>query len=64
MQYSLRAIRINRKETQEQAAKGINISVETLIKYEKGETYPNIPVLKRIEKHYGVNYSDIDFSQK
>lgn len=61
MQYSLRAIRINKKETQGQAAKEIGISVETLAKYEKGITYPDIPTLKKIEKHYGVNYDDIDF---
>lgn len=61
MKYSLRAIRINRKETQEQAAKGIGISVETLANYEKGITYPDILMLQRIENHYGVNYNDIDF---
>lgn len=61
MKYSLRAIRINRKETQEQAAKGIGISVETLANYEKGITYPDIPMLQRIEEYYNVNYNDIDF---
>lgn len=61
MKYSLRAIRINKGNTQEEAAKGIEISVETLANYEKGLTYPDIPVLKRIEKYYGVNYNDIDF---
>lgn len=61
MKYSLKAIRINKGETQEQAAKGIGISVETLANYERGITYPDIPVLKRIEEHYGTNYNDIDF---
>lgn len=61
MKYSLRAIRINRKETQEQAAKGIGISVETLANYEKGITYPDVPMLQRIEEYYNVNYNDIDF---
>jgi len=61
IKYSLRAIRINRKETQEQAAKSIGISVETLAKYEKGITYPDIPILKKIEEHYEINYNDIDF---
>lgn len=61
MQYTLKAIRINRGESQEEAAKGIQISVETLANYEKGNTYPDIPTLKRIEKHYDVNYNDIDF---
>lgn len=61
MKYSLKAIRVNRGETQEQSSKGIGISVETLANYEKGITYPDIPVLKRIEEYYGVNYNDIDF---
>lgn len=61
MRYSLKAIRVNRSETQEQASKGIGISVETLANYEKGITYPDIPTLKRIEKYYEVNYNDIDF---
>lgn len=61
MKYSLRAIRINRNETQEQAAKGIGISIETLANYEKGITYPDIPILRRIENYYNVNYNDIDF---
>ncbi len=61
MKYSLRAIRINKGDTQEKAAKGIGISVETLAKYEKGITFPDIPTLKKIEKYYDVNYNDIDF---
>lgn len=61
MQYSLRAIRVNKGDTQEDAAKGIGISIETLANYEKGITYPDIPVLKRIEKYYNINYNDIDF---
>lgn len=61
MQYSLKAIRINKGETQEQSARGIGISIETLANYEKGITYPDIPTLKKIEKYYGVSYNDIDF---
>lgn len=61
MKYSLRAIRINKGETQEQAAKAIGIAVETLANYEKGVTYPDIPILKKIENHYNVDYNDIDF---
>ena len=52
---------INKGKTQEQSAKCIGISVETLANYEKGITYPDIPTLKKIEEYYGVNYNDIDF---
>lgn len=61
MKYTLKAIRINRGETQEQASKGIGISVETLANYEKGITYPDIPTLRRIENYYGVKYENINF---
>ncbi len=61
MQYSLRAIRVNRGYTQENAAKGIGISVETLANYEKGLTFPDVPILKKIESFYQINYNDIDF---
>lgn len=59
--YSLRAIRINKGETQEETAKGIGVSVDTWANYEKGITYPDIPTLKKIEAHFGVSYNDIDF---
>ena len=61
MKITLKAIRINKGETQEEAAKGIGIAVETLANYEKGLTFPDIPVLQKIEQHYGVSYNDINF---
>lgn len=61
MPMTLKAIRINKGDTQEEAAKGIGISVETLGNYERGLTYPDIPTLKKIEKYYDVSYSDINF---
>ena len=60
-QYSLKAIRINKGDTQEQAATGIGISTETLANYEKGITYPDVPVLKRILNYYNVEFDEIDF---
>ena len=59
--YSLRAIRNNKKESQEETAKAVGVSTETWANYEKGLTYPDIPTLKRIEEHFGVSYNDIDF---
>ena len=61
MKCTLRAIRINKNLTQNEAAKGIGISVETLANYEKGITSPDIINLKKIEKFYGVNYNYIIF---
>lgn len=61
MKLSLKALRINKGYTQEQASNLIGISVETLAKYEKGTTYPDIPVLKKIEEVYGTKYDNINF---
>lgn len=61
MKYSLKAIRVNAKENQEETAKAIGVSPDTWANYEKGKTFPDIPVLKRIEKHFNITYNDIDF---
>jgi len=61
MQYSLKAIRVNKGESQKEAAKALGIRIETLDNYERGITYPDIPVIKKIEEHYGIGYNDIDF---
>ena len=61
MQLTLKAIRINKGETQEESAKSIGISVETLSNYEKGVTFPDIPILKKIEEHFNLNYNNINF---
>lgn len=47
--------------TQEQAAPLIGVSVDTLSNYERGKSYPDIPVLKRIEKVYGIPYHRLIF---
>lgn len=61
MKLSLKALRINKGYTQEKASSLIGISVETLAKYEKGLTYPDIPVLKKIEEVYDTTYDNINF---
>ena len=61
MAITLKAARVNKNLTQKEAAALIGISVETLVNYEKGLSFPNVPVIKRIESVYGVQYSDIIF---
>lgn len=46
---------------QEEAAKILEITADTLRSYEKGKTYPDIPMLRKIEKLYHVSYSQIIF---
>jgi transcriptional regulator with XRE-family HTH domain len=59
---SLRAARINAGLLQEEAASKIGISVYTLANYENGKTFPDVPVIQRIEQVYDVEYKDIFFS--
>ena len=61
LKLTLKALRINKGYTQEKAAELIGISVETLGKYEKGITYPDIPILKKIEEIYDTKYDNINF---
>jgi putative transcriptional regulator len=61
MGVTLKAARVNKNLTQKKAAALLGISVETLINYEKGLSFPNVPIIKKIEKVYEVHYSDINF---
>ena len=58
---TLKAARVNKNIKQEDAAKLMGISLSTLQNYEAGKTFPNVPVIKRIEKLYDVEYKDIIF---
>lgn len=61
MAITLKAARINKNLSQKEAASKIGISVETLMNYEKGASFPNVPIIKKIEETYGLQYSDINF---
>lgn len=64
MKVTLKAARINAGLTQNEAALKLNVSKDSVSNWERGKTYPDIPVLKRIEKLYGVDYKDIIFCQQ
>ena len=64
MGLTLRAARVNKGLTQVKAAKLLGISNECLSNYERGKSYPDIPVLKRIEQLYGVTYNELIFLPK
>lgn len=59
--FTLKTARDKAKLTQEEAAKLIGVSKDTLSNYERGKSYPDIPILKRIEKVYGVSYNQLIF---
>ena len=61
MAITLRAARVNAGLKQTDVAEKLGITPETLSSWERGRTFPNVEQITRIEKLYGVNYSDINF---
>ena len=58
---TLKAARAIKGYTQEEAAKLIGISVFTLINYEAGRSYPDVPIIKKIEDTYDIPYHKLNF---
>ena len=61
MNITMKAARVNQNLNQAEAAKLLGISRKTLQNYEAGTSFPDVPILKRIESLYKVSYSDIIF---
>ena len=65
MAISLRAARVNAGLTQEQAAKAIGVSPNTVSRWELGISAPHYKHLSKICKVYGLkSYDDIIFLPK
>lgn len=61
MAITLKAARVNANLKQEEAAKRIGITTDTLRNWEKAKTFPDVLQIKKIEEVYNVSYSDIIF---
>ena len=61
MKMTLKTAREINGFSQSAAAKQLGISQDTLSNYEKGKSYPNIQILNKIEKIYGVSYNQLIF---
>lgn len=59
--YTLKTAREKAGLKQKEAAEKLNISVDTLSNYERGNTYPDVVMIKKIESLYSVNYNQIIF---
>lgn len=59
--YTLKILRVMKGYTQEQAAELIGVSPDTLSNYERGKSYPDVPVINKIEEVYEVSYNQIIF---
>lgn len=61
MRVTLKSAREIHGMTQAEAAQKIGVSTDTLGNYERGKSYPDIPVLRKIEEVYGVPYDRLIF---
>ena len=61
MPLTLKAARVNKGLSQKEAAIKLGICETTLLNYEMGRKYPNVPIIKRIEDLYSVQFSDLFF---
>ena len=61
MKVSLKVARELNGLKQQEAARLIGVSADTLGNYERGKSYPDIPVLRKIEEVYGIPYDRIIF---
>lgn len=59
--FTLKTVRELRGMSQKNAADLIGVGVDTLSNYERGKSYPDIPVLRKIEEVYGIAYDQIIF---
>ena len=59
--FTLKSIRELRGLKQSEAAELIGISVDTLGNYERGKSYPDIPILRKIEEVYKIEYKHLIF---
>lgn len=61
MTITLKSARVNKGLTQVKAAKLIGITPDTLSNYERGKSYPDVPIIQKMEQVYGVSYSELIF---
>lgn len=59
--FTLKTARQYNGLTQKEAAKRIGITEDTLSNYERGKSYPDVLVLRKIEQVYQMNYNDLIF---
>ena len=61
MAITLKAARVNKNLTVAEAATALGIAVDTLRQYERGNTFPDVQMIKKIEELYSISYNDINF---
>ena len=59
LQISLAAARVNAGLTQEDVAKRIRVSKQTIVNWEKGKIVPGIPQIETLSRIYGIPQDNI-----
>ena len=59
LRISMAAARVNAKMTQEDVAKALHITKQTLVNWEKGITQPKIEQGEQLSELYGIPYQNI-----
>lgn len=63
MAITLKASRVNAGLTQKEVCEALNISKNTLIKYEKYRAIPNMDIGKKLAELYNADINDIKWSE-
>lgn len=61
MKLTLKAARVNAGLTQDEVAKKVKKSKNTIVSYEKGKSIPDIETGKALASMYGVSVDDLIF---
>lgn len=61
VEVTLKAARVNKGLTQEEAAKLIGVSADVISNWERQVSFPDVLQLKVIERVYGVDYQHLIF---
>lgn len=64
VEVTLKAARVNKGLTQEEAAKLIGVSADVISNWERQVSFPDVLQLKVIERVYGVDYQHLIFLPK
>ncbi len=59
IQISLAAARVNRRLTQSEVAKKMNVTRQTIHNWEKGKVIPGIPEIEMLSAIYGIPQDNI-----
>lgn len=58
---TLKALRINKGLTLEQASKELDINITTLSSYENAKTFPDVQTINKMLELYETTYDNINF---